>query len=599
MLSRAFDMVSRLPCMLKSMEEQLDSYSKPVIVVGTIGAVLFLQNSARLYQHWNTQKIKDKLYDGVVHTVKALPVVGPKLTRLIDHEVHKKLASMQEKVRELRKEIGTVGEMPYDPISQEIIEQRLKKLQTHHKKGQLSGAVYVADAPEWKDEKMAAKNLPTDFYEMRQKIWNLTADTNPMHSAWPVINLMEAELIRWCQQLFHNKPDAPGLVTHGGTTSIIEACCAYVDYARENPGFRVRALEFLGMRTNKPEIIVAESAHAAFEKAEKLNATIVRVPVDPKTGMADPKAIRKAITMNTCLIVVSAPSFPYGVFDPIKEIADIAHQKGIFLHVDACLGGFLAAFCNQVDMSEEKKSEKTLKPQIPQFDFSVRGVTSLSADLHKYGVGPKGASVVLFSPDCKANTTQVYLNLMMGLYVTPGWLDGSRSGATIATAWYTLARLGKQYYFKQAREIMSLRETIESSLNIPGIYTAFHPDLSVIGFQSDSLNILLIADQFQKAGWEVNILQNKKQKAEGFHFCLTSAHTQDKSFALRFRRDLTNAVKFARENPTAKCEGMAKMYGQLELGEKIRWKFFEFTIPYPKTIQTQLGKEYQGITSRL
>src|SRR3990167_2901640 len=428
----------------------------------TLAATLTVQKAYRAYQHWNTKEIKRRLTDTLVKALQKAPIVGPKVREWVDMEVNGVLSGVKKEVDEARAGIEPIPVLPEDGLSEEVIRQRLAGLQTHYKPGTLSGAVYAEY-----DEKLSA---------LLQYVWSKTALTNPLHSEWPLINLMEAEVISMCQQLLHGEQGAPGMMTHGGSTSILEACKAYVLYARANGN-------------NDPEIIVPESVHVAFDKAAKLlNARLIKVPVDPKLGTADVRAMERAITSRTCLIVGSAPSFPSGVMDPIQDLAAVAKKHCLPCHVDSCLGGFLTVFATEAGFS------------LPPCDFSVDGVTSVSIDTHKYGQTPKGTSVLLFKRGCSATPTHAHLDWVGGMYVTPG-IDGSRSGADIATAWAVLCYKGRKEYVKETAAILSLqRDLVEQLRKIEGVCIPYDPKLSVIPIQTaKGINSLLVADRLKSA----------------------------------------------------------------------------------------------------
>lgn len=396
-------------------------------------------------------------------------------------------------------------------------------------------------------------------------IYGKTAFTNPLHSDWPLISLLEAEIISMTQTLFHGTKGAPGIITHGGTTSILEACKAYVLYARNNGN-------------TSPEIIAPSTAHFAFDKAgEILNAKIIRVGVNPETGKADVKRMENAITKNTCLMIGSAPSFPFGVFDPISELAAIAVKHGIYFHVDNCLGGFLNVFAHKAGFN------------IPAFDFSIQGVTSLSTDTHKYGQAPKGNSILLLHPHCKASTCYVSFDSPCGLYVTEG-IDGSRSGADIAVTWTTLMALGEDSYIDETKRILTLAKELTDTISkIDGIEIPFTPELSVIGMIAKApLNTLLIASKMNEDGWTVNVVKTATGKP-AFHFCLTSAHTNYKNFISEFTQSLNHAVQYAKDHPHEKPHGLAKAYGSLN----------ETWYPIPKSIQNGIGRGFMAVNNTL
>jgi sphinganine-1-phosphate aldolase len=384
-----------------------------------------------------------------------------------------------------------------------------------------------------------------------------------MHSEWPLINLMEAEIISMMQDLLHGKSGAPGIITHGGSTSILEACKAYVLAARQSG-------------IDHPEIIVPDSAHVAFDKAaETLDATLVKVPVDPKTGGANVRAMDRAITGNTCLLVGSAPSFPMGVMDPIQQLGQLALRHRLPLHVDSCLGGGLTVFAKEAGFHD-----------IPPCDFSVAGVTSISIDTHKYFGAPKGTSVLVFSKKANVSPTQTHLDWTGGMYVTQG-IDGSRSGADIAVLWTLLFSKGRAAYVQDTFNILSLQRLLVADIQkIEGIVIPYQTYLSVIPVQTaKGINAMVVAEQFEKRGWSVNLLQTADQKPNGFHFCLTSVHTHQENFVHSFVTDLRAAVQFAKDNPLAKPTGIAKAYGSLG--------------KVPRYIQDKVGKMYTTINNSL
>ena len=418
-----------------------------------------------------------------------------------------------------------------------------------YKPGKLSGSVYAEY-----DEALS---------KLLQDVWSKTALTNPMHTDWPLINLMEAEVISMCQHLLHGERGAPGIMTHGGSTSILEALKAYVLHARDNGN-------------SAPEIIVPDTAHIAFEKAAKiLNARLIKVPVDEKTGAANPLAMERAITKRTCLMVGSAPSFPFGIIDPIEKMAKIAAAHHIPLHVDSCLGGFLTVFADEAGFA------------MPRCDFAIEGVTSISIDTHKYGQTPKGTSVLLFNKHCPATPTHVHLDWVGGMYVTPG-IDGSRSGADIALTWTVMCYKGKQDYIKETKAILELQDKLIQKIHdIEGLIIPYCPKLSVIPIQTTpGISSFLVADQLSKMGWSVNIIQSTEQKASGLHFCLTSVHAHQPDFVELFIRDLSSAVDYARAHPEEQPHGMIKAYGKLEKG-------------VPQSVQKRIGEGYTRILNTL
>lgn len=524
MLSRTLELANQLPCLDQALEET----SPSTLIITTIALTLMLQKGHSMYQQWDSKRIKDNLFANAIHLLGKTPYLGNKIQHYIDSAVAETLASFKKTVDSEREDWDPIDSLPSEPLAIDIIKKRFNHLGEDADKfsGKISGTIYT--------------EYSAPLLALLQEVWSKTALTNPLHANWPLINLMKAEVISWCQNLLNGQSGAHGIITHGGTTSIIEACFAYVTYARKQKGI------------TQPEILVPETVHVAFDKAaELLNVKLVKVAIDPNTGKVNVAAMARAITKRTCLLVGSAPSFPFGIIDPITELGILAQKHHLPLHVDACLGGFVTVF-----------AKKDL--HLPPCDFSVPGVTSISMDTHKYGQTPKGTSVLLFSPSCRATPTQTYLDWVGGMYVTES-MDGSRSGADIALAWTVMAYKGKRYYMNVTAKILTLKnELVKALQKIEGIEIGYDPQLSVVGIRvKPPLNPLLVAEEFEKYGWSINILQTSQHKPDGFHFCLTEAHTHIRSFIKNFITDLSSAMDYVAHHPQAKPKGMAKAYGMV------------------------------------
>ena len=232
-------------------------------------------------------------------------------------------------------------------------------------------------------------------------------------SAFPSLGEIQSELCGWTADLLHGPPETAGFLTSGGTESIL---CA-VEAARE----RARAERSVA----EPEIVLAESAHAAFHKGAHLFGLRTRVVPVTDDWTVDLDAMADAVGPNTALVVASAPQYPQGVVDPVAEIAELAAGVGASCHVDACMGGFVLPFAS----IEEPDAWAS-----PPWDLAVEGVTSISADLHKLGYAPKGASVILHrSRRLRRYQTFDFDGWLGGRYVTPN-LQGTRSGLPMAAA---------------------------------------------------------------------------------------------------------------------------------------------------------------------
>jgi len=334
---------------------------------------------------------------------------------------------------------------------------------------------------------------------------------NPM--AFPSLRRFEAEVVAMAASLLGGNETAVGNMTSGGTESILLAVKSARDWARATrPAI------------TSPEIVLPVSGHPAFDKAgEYLGVRVRHVPVGPDFR-ADLAATRAAITPNTILLVGSAPAYPHGVIDPIEDLAQLAQECGVLMHVDACVGGFMLPFVRQLGYP------------VPAFDLSVPGVTSLSADLHKYGYAAKGAAVLLYR-DAALRRHQFCVTTEWpgGIYASPT-IMGTRPGGAIAAAWATLNYLGEEGYLAIAdtvmRTVARLRQGIDA---IPGLKVLGEPAMSLMAIGSDGLNIYAVADEMAQSGWYLD----RQQLPPSLHLTVTHAHA---TVADQFLADLAQSA---------------------------------------------------------
>ncbi len=270
----------------------------------------------------------------------------------------------------------------------------------------------------------------------------------------------------------------------------------------------------------------------------------MRIPVGPDFR-ADAAAARAAAGPQTILIVGSAPAYPHGVIDPIADLAAIARERGILCHVDACLGGFLLPFL-----------ERLGRP-IPRFDFRVPGVTSISADLHKYGYAAKGASTILYRDrSLRRRQFFVYPDWPGGLYGSPTAL-GTRPGGAIAAAWAALRHLGAAGYLDLARRTMAAAEAILSGIaETPGLRILGRPDMSVFAFASDRIDVFALGESLEARGWHLD----RQQLPPALHMRITPAHER---IVEPFLADLRDCAARLDGQGAAAAEGAAAMYGMM------------------------------------
>jgi sphinganine-1-phosphate aldolase len=302
--------------------------------------------------------------------------------------------------------------------------------------------------------------------------------------AFPSLGAMQSEVVRITADLVHGDEQVAGFMTSGGTESILMAVLA----ARE------RAARERGI--TEPEIVLANSAHAAFHKAaHAFGLRVHSIPVRADFR-ADVDAMRAAITGNTVLVVGSAPQYPQGVIDPIPELAAIAADAGANFHVDACMGGYVLPFMER------------LGHPVPPWDFRVDGVTSMSADLHKLGYTPKGASVILHrTKELRRYQTFAFSDWLGGFYASPN-LAGTRPGAPIAAAWAVLQRLGLDGYLDLTRRMLDARDRMVAAVRAtPGLTVLVQPEAQILGITADphaqpAVDVFAVGDALaQLGGW--------------------------------------------------------------------------------------------------
>jgi len=322
-----------------------------------------------------------------------------------------------------------------------------------------------------------------------------------------------------------------GTVTSGGTESILLAMKTYRDWARDQRGIR------------RPEIVAPATAHPAFDKAAQyFRIRMIRTPVGPDFR-ADVRAVERAIGHNTIAIIGSAPTFPHGMIDPIGELSELARRRGIGFHTDACLGGFVLPWAERLGYP------------VPPFDFRLPGVTSMSADTHKYGYAAKGTSVVLYhGPELRRYQYFTAVDWPGGLYFSPN-MAGSRPGGLSAVCWAAMISMGEAGYLEATRRILETAAEIKKGIaEIPELHVLGDP-LWIIAFASDSFDIYKVMDFMLTRKWSLNPLH----KPSAVHIALTLRHAQE-GVAERFVNDLRDAVEHVKAHPEEKGES-APVYG--------------------------------------
>ncbi|KAM8924582.1 sphingosine-1-phosphate lyase 1 [Pelodytes ibericus] len=477
--------------------------------------------SVWIYQFiFQAESLTSRCKKQVSKILRRLPFIGSQ----IQSKLNKALDEMSKSM--VKEGLNYVHALPQTGLRQEQVMEKLKQYSAmghvSWKTGKVSGTVYSGE------EKLT---------QLLVKVYGEFAWSNPLHpDVFPGVRKMEAEVVRMTCTLFNGYADACGTMTSGGTESILMACKAYRDMALE------KGIKY-------PEIVAPVSAHAAFDKAASyFGMRMVHVPLDKRTMQVDVKAMRRAISKNTAMLVCSAPQFPHGIIDPIEEVAKLALKYQIPFHVDACLGGFLIAFM--------EKAGFPLKP----FDFRVKGVTSISADTHKYGYAPKGSSVVLYR-------NKHYRHYQY--FVAPDWqggiyassvIAGSRPGGIIAACWASLIHIGEDGYVEATKNIISAARFIQKELSkIKEIYIFGKPEVSVIAIGSKLFDIYRLSNALSEKGWNLNALQFPSS----IHICLTMLHTKP-GVAKQFVTDIQESVAVIMGDPGAKTTGLGAIYGMAQ-----------------------------------
>jgi len=354
-------------------------------------------------------------------------------------------------------------------------------------------------------------NVADDELErVLHEVANLYLHENALNPfAFPSLLHMEQDIVAMAADLLGGRADA-GALTSGGTESIFLAVQVARDHARTARGIA------------EPRIVTADTAHPAFAKACKyLDVERVVVPVGADRRL-DVGAVEGVADDRTALVVGSAPCYPYGVIDPIADLAAMAAERGLLCHVDACLGGWLLPFWER------------LGEPVPPWDLRVPGVTSLSADVHKYGYTFKGASVLLHrSRDLLEHQFFLFDDWPGGLYGS-ATTAGTRPAAPIAGAWAAIRHLGEPGYLRLAESVRDTTRRFQAGIEaLPGLAVTGDPDMSVFEFSSSTDDISAIGDVMDDRGWKLDRQQG------GLHVMVSPGHA---AVADQFLADLADAV---------------------------------------------------------
>lgn len=326
-------------------------------------------------------------------------------------------------------------------------------------------------------------------------------ENNLGQRAYPSLKSLEEEVIGMALSLLGGGPSAGGTFTSGGSESIFLAMMAARNKARAQRG------------VTRPNIVLPDTAHLTFDRAaEALGLEVRRVPVGAGFR-ADVPAMAARMDAETVALIGSAPNYPFGTFDPIPDLAALARSRGAWMHVDACVGGFLAPYVRRLGHA------------IPPFELDVPGVTSLSADIHKHGMAPKGASLLLVADAADREWHKFESRAWQrGPYVAYT-TQGTRPGGAVAAAWAAMMHLGEEGYLRCARLIMEAKAVMTAGIAaIPGLAILEPSDLGIFVWRATdpALDIGKVAAALDAEGW----LVGRQQEPDGIHLHLNPIHRE-------------------------------------------------------------------------
>jgi len=434
--------------------------------------------------------------------------------------------------------MGQIG-LPQKGMPREEVLKALKSFKSDDVKwheGQLFGLIYEA-GPEVEE-----------LVKEAHALFLIENGLSPM--AFPSLVKMETEVVSMVISLSGGDDEAVGNLTTGGTESIFMALKAARDWARQTHP-----------QITEPEMVVPVSAHPAWNKAAhylgiKINMTPVKYDF-----RADVRALKDAINKNTIILGATAVTYPHGMVDPIEEIAALAQSKNLWLHVDACLGGLMLPFL------------KRLGYDLPAYDFSVPGVTSLSADIHKYAYTPKGVSCVMYrSRDFRKFQIFAYADWSGGVYATP-CLAGGRPGGNLASAWAVFHYLGEEGFLALAQKAkLATEKLIEGISAIPQLYVLGNPRTTVFAFGSEEINIYELSARMAENGWHIDA----QQLPPSLHMTVSPVHLSVADKFLDDLRRITPTVPPADSQDLSEQAAMYAMLGTMPDRQMAR----EFAVEY-------------------
>lgn len=405
-----------------------------------------------------------------------------------------------------------------DHILQAI--RAMKSQDVAWKEGKVWSLVYYADEEHDNLLKAASNEMFSTNY------------LNPL--AFKSLHRMEQEVVHMTAHMLHGDDHIVGVMTTGGTESILLAMFSYRQRARK-----------LHPHITRPEVVTPSTIHPAFDKAAEMFGLHLRKAEVDENKSVIPGAMERLINKNTILLAASSPAYPHGATDPIEAIANIALQHKLPFHVDACIGGFILPWIEKLGYD--------IKP----WDYRVAGVCSVSADVHKFGFGAKGASVLTYrNMDYLKYQFLVTTDYPGGIYISPTLL-GSRAGGPIAAAWAGMKHLGENGYMAISKKLMDGVQKLHKGFNaIPGIMVVGKPVMNLIAYTTKhhDPDIFVIADLLEDKGWMVE----RQQHPDCIHLTVLPTNVDAID---QYLSDLQQAIGYALQHPKASAHGNAAIYG--------------------------------------
>lgn len=391
-----------------------------------------------------------------------------------------------------------------------------------------------ADDVRWKEGRAfsLAYLASPEAHELATEAYRRFSGENALNvEAFPSLRAMQSDVLAIAGRWLSAPASARGFFTSGGTESILMA----MKSARGQ--FRQRGI-------TTPNVVIPTSAHAAFHKAAAYFDIELRlVPVCSESWLVEPSAMAKVADHDTIMFVASAPQYPQGVVDPISDIALLAREREVNFHVDACMGGVTLPYLARLGVP------------LPEWNFAVDGVTSMSVDLHKFGYTAKGASVIMYrTAELRSHQGFVTDNWLGGFYGSSGAL-GTKSGGPIAAAWAVLHHVGDDGYLALTRSARNTTLAIAAAINAdPRLQLRATPDATLLSFGSarEDLDIYAVADLLATRGWYVD----RQAPPPSIHLTVNAIHERTHE---AFLADLADALDIV-----GTASGAAGSYGTLE-----------------------------------